>query len=333
MPSQVDQNYLDVDGILNEAKKFIESSSSQDKEYQYQIVYPGEGTTKFKLLYNRKSKTIFREIRRHQFDKMKLPCLRMYDMNCPICEQLTTIKGLSGSNRHESDSKLRYISMAYLLPDSSGTTADPNKIVILMYPYTVYTQLQNIISEITHASDIYKFVAQNDSFSFSIKRQNNKYTTVVNAVDTRPIYNTDKEYDDAMNSLESLNDQIVSSDLSSDMLNKVNVAADQLYQEFVAPQVSNESYEGSVNNEVSNVGTYRSSTTEEDQTTSSSVFSDSRSDTTDYHNVESTNTDKLRFQSMSTNDSNPKCFGKSHVSGDPQCMECPQEFQCSKSMN
>lgn len=84
--------------ILAKAKKQTEEAASRQSSGELYI-YPEEGSTSFRLLYNPKSEEIFRSISRHWSDALKkhVPCLEMYGLPCPFCE-VKKLAEANGSN-------------------------------------------------------------------------------------------------------------------------------------------------------------------------------------------------------------------------------------------
>lgn len=77
-------NFNEILERAKRQKEVVESKKSSGGNY----IYPGEGSTSFRLLYNPATNNIFRQVARHWSDDLKkhVPCLSMYGLPCPICE-------------------------------------------------------------------------------------------------------------------------------------------------------------------------------------------------------------------------------------------------------
>lgn len=86
--------------ILERARQRKEEAESRKGSGSSNYLYPGDGKTSFRLLFNPATNNIFRGIARHWSDDLKkhVPCLSMYGLPCPICEVKKMYKEETGKD-------------------------------------------------------------------------------------------------------------------------------------------------------------------------------------------------------------------------------------------
>ena len=241
---------FDLSSVLESAAKAVEGNNS--RENKYPLFYPGVGTSKLKLLYNPKSNSVMRLINRHEWlDKKKVPCMKNFgkDKECPICKLITDIKNAKGIDLARHKSKVRGIAFAQLVNTSYPLTGKnapkEGDIVIFMFPWMVYQQLQQIINDAHDAppEHLQQLIATNEGYTFSINHsEDNKYQVMMNPFVKSKTCGSEEEFEKLLNDLESLNNIIVPEEITDEIRDNIIKVADEMRLKFLDATSTGEGY-------------------------------------------------------------------------------------------
>lgn len=235
---------LDLGHILQEAARV--SSESSDSTGMIKMLYPQEGSLKFRLIYNQQSGLVMRLLHRHKVFDEQYACLEQYSQECPICKTISDIVAVKGDCSWSLKRTTRGIAYAEYVGSDGYTWSDDRyapeagELVLLMFPWSVYTELNKLIAE--SKEHVYSLVASNVGGVFKISRSVEKkmvkYRTAIDPFEvshqTRP---TDEEYNKLISETESLNEKILPLKLTDEIANKTRKAAELLNQAFLAPHL------------------------------------------------------------------------------------------------
>lgn len=227
---------FNFDDVMKEAQKTGGESTGGGGDYKQQLLYPGIGTTTVKLFFNPKSNSVKRQISRHQIGDSKVPCLRMYGQECPICKALDDSEHARGIDLGRLKGKTRGLSYAQFVKADHAISdkIKPNDTVLFMYPWTVFKEISNIIAQATNGEQIAKLMASNDGFTINIVRgRDNKYSAQIDAFSTHRSFATDQEFENALNGLDDLNTAILPAAPDEAMLTLVKQTADEIRSQYM----------------------------------------------------------------------------------------------------
>lgn len=306
---------------VNNAK--AKSSRSNDG---YPIVYPGEnGKLTVRLLYNLKSNIVQRRLIRHNSGKDKVACLQIYGEDCPVCEAISNAENLKGKECgafKKYGFKNRGICYAQIIdhdPAYFKNDKDPQKgdTVLLMYPKTVYDQINEII--VNAGDNLEKLLSNNDGIPIVIERsQKGKglpdYNTYVYPYGSKKSFKGDGEktgdekFDELLSSLPDLNDTIIPSYPNDEVRKKNRALADTINGEYINSSVVNPNDNIELNN-------------------SEAMLNNDESDSSISERVSNIGDIGNQASIDNTNNEQPECFGN-HKDNDKKCMLCPYEADC-----
>lgn len=235
---------FDLSSVLGQAKEVADQqqSGSNGGRGGYRLVYPGTGTLKVKLLYNPKSNLVARQVKRHKVENTNYICLSMYGHDCPICKTVDSIKNATGADLWKYNAKVRGISYAQYVGsdrytwDSSNKEPQVGEIILLMYPWTVYQDINRIISSAGTQAD--KLIACNEGKVVNIMRwrenSQEKYKCEVDpfAADFKSAA-TEEEFEAMLNNLPDLNEAVAPATANQDTFKYANDAAETLSREYL----------------------------------------------------------------------------------------------------
>lgn len=238
-------NNYDLSSVLANAAKVAQDSSESNNENSIKIVYPQDGVMKLRLIFNNASGAVMRKFERHVINDSKVPCLTMYGQECPICKALDNISSAKGLDLWKLKRTTRGIAYAEYI-ESDYKWADPKyepkrgEIVLFMFPWTIYTDLNRLIS--SAGQNVYSLICSNVGGIFKISRWSEKgqikYRAEIDPFETnhqtRP---TDDEYEALIRDNPSLNDRICPSTLTEDIVKQARDLADQLNREYLSSSV------------------------------------------------------------------------------------------------
>lgn len=320
--------------------------------YKYPLVYPAPGNTYiFRLLYNPKSGQIVRLINRHE----KIPCYRTYGIECPICKVMDDVKNVTGADPfgRTKASKSRGISFAKFIsstiPHKNGDTViNPGETVLLMFPWSVYTQLNSLIQACaqTPTGMDQAFCHADTGLFVQIKVSNDgqyKYETTAVPYMTFATGKTDEQFLNELDEMESLNEQVVPGSITQEVDAQVKEYADAIYRQYIVPRTPNQAPQTPPMqlNQVLTPYTSPAPATTQSQNTpynpSMSMgvnpFTQTPPTGVPYNPQTSTVNQVVApiAPAPQQNSGSPACFGK-HQPGTPQCICCPVEAQCMEAL-
>lgn len=263
--------------------------------YKYPLVYPrANQTLTVRPLFNPASGQIVRLINRHE----KVPCYKSYNIECPICKVMQEVKdttgqdpfGRSKASRSRGIAFAQFISSSLPVEKSGGQPIQPGEIILFMFPWSVYSQINTAIQAIaqTPTGMDQAFSHANTGFYIQVQVDSSyKYTATQVPYMTFNSNMTDDEFINMLEGMDSLNDQVIPATITEDVDKQVKEYTDAIYRQYIAPR------------------TQQSIATPQPTPVNCSTP-----------------------PSPSTNDNTqPSCYGK-HQSGSPKCITCPVEMTC-----
>ena len=245
---------IDFKALQARSQKELESSGSSEKktDFAYPFVYTGQnGKLTVKLFYNEKMGVIQRRIVRHAIDeKTKVPCLQEFGEECPICEAVKSAMEYDPKcgAKMKYGYKIRGVCFAQII-DHEATyfteEDDPKKgdIVTLMYPKTVYDQINRLI--VNSGDNLNKLVGSNNGFAVVIEKISKgknipEFKVSIDAF-TGEIasFKTEQEYEETMSKLPSLEDLFYGTKPTDDIRTSVEAAANSISAEYLGSKVVN----------------------------------------------------------------------------------------------
>lgn len=302
------------------------SNNGNNNNNGYPTVYPYvDGHYKVKLFYNPKGGTIQRKISRHDTgETSKVPCLQAsYTEDCPVCaaiKEAETLKGKECGAFKKYGYKTRGIAYAKLLEAPTKIMNEergirPGSMVILMYPKTVYDELNKLFAD--NAKQLENIVNTNNCYTINIERstQGGGYPTYRASIPLdgmSSVFETEKEYRDTQESLPNILDAVVPEYPTSEIRDKAKGLADTIKAEYL-----NSNIVADPNNEpVVTAPKIESKPSAEDVL--SAVLDE----------------EDIPFEIADiagTNKSVPDCFGK--YCNETKCMACLSEMDCRNKSN
>lgn len=326
----------DFTAAVSAAQAVVDSQENKGEgsSYTYPLLYPPKGNTiVVRPLFNPASGQIVRLINRHE----KVPCYRTYNIECPICKVMQEVKDMTGQDPfgRTKASKSRGLAFAQFISstvpvDKGGNRGNftPGEIVLLMFPWTVYTQINTSIQAIaqTPTGMDQAFSHADSGFYIQINVDNNfKYTTTQVPYMTFPSGKTDEEFTQMLENMESLNEQVVPSTITEEVDKQVKEYADAIHRQYIAPRVPNQGVpQGTA---PVNYGSSAQTPPVPSYTTATPTIPSTPSTPQAPPVGVSQPVAPQAPPAPQQVGSNPACFGK-HVQGSPQCITCPVEAMC-----
>lgn len=235
---------FDLSSVLAQAAQ-VTASAQEDSGGGMKLIYPQQGTLKVRLLYNNAAGVVMRKFERHTINKQKITCLQNYGVECPVCKMIENIQNATGADLWQLKRTTRGIAYAEYI-DSDYKWDNPNdapkkgEIVILMFPWTIYTDLNRLITQA--GQNIYSLIASNVGGVFKISRwtesKQTKYRAEIdpfdNAHQTCP---SEEEYQKLLMDLPSLNEKFVPIELTDNLTKAAQSTAEELNKEYLSPHV------------------------------------------------------------------------------------------------
>lgn len=257
---------FDLSNVLNQANQVNSSSSSSSNEGGLRVIYPGVGTLKVRLLYNPKSNLVTRQFRRHKIGDKNYTCLQTYGQDCPMCKAVDNIKNKTGVDNWKNRSFIRGISYAQYVGsqnyswDTNNKEPQVGELVILMYPWTIYQDINRLIATAGPKADT--MISLNEGVVLAISRwmegSQVKYRCEVDAFS--PAFkskSSDEEFDKFLNELPDLNEAIVPSTITQEIIKSAQDAGQMLSRDIMTsnqtstmPTGSNNALGGNVSNQI-----------------------------------------------------------------------------------
>lgn len=296
--------------------------SGESKNYKFPLVYPQPGQTMVvRLLFNPASGQIVRLVNRHE----KVPCLRTYGAECPICKVMQEVKDATGQDPfgRTKASRARGISFAQFISstipidkggDKGVLQAGDN--ILFMYPWSVYNQISALIQAVaqtpTGMDQAFSHANQGLYIQISVT-PDFKYTTTTVPFMTYTNGMNDEEFIKMLDGMESLNDQVIPATINETVESQVKEYSEAIYRQFIAPRIPSQTPQTAP------------APMSQQSYTSPSITSNP---TSAYPQQPTTPTVGISTVNQSVNPSatTPACMGNHN--GSPQCICCPLEVQC-----
>ena len=317
-----------------------EVNSRGNKGNGLPMVYPhNNGTFRIKLLFDEKSGLLQRKLIRHNSGNKKLPCLSMYGEDCPVCAKVAEIQDSQG---RESGvfSKYGYntkcICHAVLMNDDDNAVnsdrQDKLKIgdaFIMMYPVSLYNKINELI--VKSGEHITSLLATNEGKTIEISRKQNgngpiEYNASIYAFGDEKVRNTEEEFNELLESLPSLNEEMVPSSPTEDIRNSIKALVETIDAEFVSGKVINPNNQESVNQQNQSKNENNGASIADAM---NPPVEDSKPEEQHNEPAPSTSSNSGMNITMGNNaeSDRPECFGK-HSDTEKKCMLCPAEVDC-----
>lgn len=315
---------FDFQSAIAAANAVVEKQDNQGTSYTYPLVYPQAGSTiVVRPLFNPKSGQIVRLVNRHE----KIACYKTYGIDCPICAVQEQVKDMTGQDPfgRTKRSKARGICFAQFISstvqiDKGGNRGvlQPGEIVLFMFPWSVYTQINTIIQAIAQTPTGMEQAfshAQSGLFIQVSVSPDFKYTTTNVPYMTFQSNLSDDDFIKNLENMESLSEQVLPSTITEEVDKQVKEYADAIYRQFITPQVPNQAPQVPA----TPVGFGQPM----NPPATSPQF-------TGYPPINNVETQKMNYSPSPNTPSTPPCFGK-HQDSSPQCICCPAEASCISS--
>lgn len=330
---------FDFNSAIAAARAVVDrQEGSGNANYKYPLVYPQVGQTiVIRPLFNPKSSQIIRLVTRHE----KVACYKTYGIDCPICAVQQQVKDMTGQDPFGRSKKSRsrgicfaqFISSTAPYEKSNGQDQiQPGDIILFMFPWSVYTQINATIAAIgqtptgmdqafCHAqSGVYLQISVSSDY---------KYTTTSVPYMSFPTQQTDEEFMTMLENMESLTEQVLPSTITEDVDKQVKEYTDAIYRQFINPQIPNQA--PLTTPSPVQMPTPSFVPTPATSPTPPFIPTPATSSTPPFVPC-STSTEQTSVPptSNTSESQNPPCFGK-HQENSPQCICCPVEMTCIDS--
>lgn len=328
-----------------------EQKEGGSQSYKYPLVYPQAGqVVTVRPLFNPKSGQILRLVNRHE----KVACYRTYGVDCPICKVMQQVKDMTGQDPFGRTKKSKsrgfcfaqYVSSSYQIEKSQNSILQPGEIILFMFPWSVYSQINTTIQAIsqtpTGMDQAFCHASTGMTIQVSVSADF-KYSTVNVPYMTYPwaVGQSDDDFMKLIEEIDSLNDQVLPSTITEEVDKQVREYTDAIYRQFISPSVPNQGQPSPVPAQFTpqqvpqapaapqqftgyppvNIST----TTTPAPTAAVPAYQVGQSSTP--------STPPWGTTSQPAPQGRPSCFG-SHVDSAPKCICCPEEMVCiQNSMN
>jgi hypothetical protein len=235
------------------SNELAESTKSSSDESGYPLVYTGQnGKLTVRLLYNIKMGGLQKKIIRHASSdgKTKVACLQSYGEDCPICEAIKNVesnKGKESGVQIKNGYKIRGVCYAQIVDHEATYFTEENSpkkgdIVMLMYPKTVYDQLNKLI--VDAGPNVAKILGSNSSIPAVIERTQKgkdfpKFTVSLYPYGESKAYSTDAEYESVLNELPNLAEAFTPIRPTEEVRTAAKALADAIMAENFGSQIVN----------------------------------------------------------------------------------------------
>lgn len=328
----------DFTAALNAAKEVVERSTEQGtaKEYTYPLVYPQKGhTIVVRPLFNPASGQIVRLVRRHE----KIPCYKTYNVECPICKIMEQVKNSTGQDPFGRSKATRTRGICFAQYISSTNPIDkgnnqgnlqPGDIILFMFPWSVYEQINTMIQAIgqTPTGMDQAFCHAQQGFFIQVNATADfKYSTTNVPYMTFPSRMSDDDFMKLLDSMESLNDQVIPSTITEDVQRQVKEYEDGIYKQYISPQVPNVGNPNVMPQQMGGMTGFIPNPMG-GQTTTGQPVPSLATVSNQVNDAPFTPTNVMPQQTNGV----PQCYGQ-HAAGTPRCIVCPLEAQCIDVQN
>lgn len=239
---------FDFTAAVNAAQAVVDRAegNSDRQSYSYTLVYPQPGQTLIvRPLFNPASGQILRLVNRHE----KVACYRTYGQECPICQIQQQVQDMTGqdpfgrgkSSRSRGVCLAQFISSTVPLEKGDGSALNPGEVILFMFPWSVYSQINTIIQAIaqTPTGMEQAFSHCNTGLFLQITVDANyKYTTTNVPYMTFQSAPSDEEFMKMLEGLENLNEQILPATITDEVAKQVEEYKDAIYRQYVLPRTT-----------------------------------------------------------------------------------------------
>lgn len=240
---------FDLTSVLAQATQ-VTQQQKESSNAEMKLIYPQNGNLKVRLLYNNAAGVVMRKFERHTINKQKVTCLQNYGMDCPVCKMIDNIQNATGADLWQMKRTTRGIAYAEYIDsdykwDNPQDAPAKGEIVILMFPWTIYTDLNRLIS--SAGQNIYSLIASNVGGVFKISRWSEnkqvKYRAEIDPFDQQhQTRGSEEEFQRLLMDLPSLNDKFVPIEPNDNIIKAAQSMADELNKEYLAPRVQQPSF-------------------------------------------------------------------------------------------
>lgn len=329
----------DFTALAKQAQDAINNSNNANNtSFKYALVYPGQGDLSVRLLYNPASSLVSRLISRHNIQSgnstIKVPCLRTYGQECPICKVLKDIKAATGQELTSFRSQTRaisfaqYVSSSYNINEGRSTPINPGDVILLMYPWTVYGDIQSYISEVASTpSGMTEAFTRASGYVTKITRgSDNKYTVTNSPFSKFESAKSDEEFLKIIEGVESLNEQVLSSAITEEMTAQINGVVNDLTTRYLVPQAPQVPTYG----QPMNAGQVYAQQPPQYPQQTMNVGPNMTMPTQAQYPPNPQSAPVMQSPNVAPQSANPECFGKYDPSSDT-CLICPNELSCQQA--
>ena len=361
----------DFSSAINAATQTVNGTKAENGvKYPYPLVYVPKGETiVVKILFNPKSGQIARPVNRHDFEGNKVACYRTYGMECPICKLLNEVTAVHGKDLlGKSLSKTRGISFAQYMSSTNPievggeghkTPLKPGDIILFMYPWSVYTQINAMIQAVSQSPSGMEraFCTADEGLFLQIQCSSDyKYTTVLVPYMAYKSGLTNEQYTKMLDEMPNLNEQVLPSSVTSEIDAQVKETVNTIYKKYIAPRVPNQNTatiepitlntpvqapaspnimpaQAPVNNNNINEDDLPFYLSSEQETpnviTGKQLFAGAPAFNTGtpLPNMGNTVSQTVPVNQTAPVNGKPECYGQ-HQDGTPKCIVCPHELTC-----
>lgn len=235
------------------SEELAETNKSNSEDSGYPLVYTGQnGKLTVRLLYNIKMGGLQKKIIRHASSdgKTKVACLQSYGEDCPICEAIKNVetnKGKDAGCQIKYGYKIRGICFAQIVDHEATYFTEENSpkkgdVVMLMYPKTVYDQLNKLI--VDAGPNVAKILGSNSSIPAVIERTQKgkdfpKFTVSLYPYGESKAYSTDAEYESVLNELPNLAEAFTPIKPTEELRTSARAVAEAITAEYFGSQIIN----------------------------------------------------------------------------------------------
>lgn len=233
---------FDLSKVIESATEVAENSGGNYSGPK--ILYPNVGTIQVRLLFNPASNSVMRVVRRHKMSESdKIVCAAQYKQECPVCKTLDNIHSVTGRDFWKMKSKFQGIALAQFVGCSVGydwgnyNAPAIGEVVLLMFPWSVYTQISDIIKRA--GANANQLLTENDGKILSIQRSvgadgKHSYRAEVDAFSgTFKSANSQEEFDKMLMKLDDLNDMVAPREYTVEMAAKLRAASETLAARYL----------------------------------------------------------------------------------------------------
>lgn len=150
--SEVQKSEVNIfEKVKADAARYVEEKKKNNfEDFAYNLVWLGDGITKFRLYLDHKDQTVARSILRHKINGVNIPCL---GEGCLICKAYHQVDDMGYGHAYEFAAKERVLSYGVIYDadwmDKSQKETLLNKTVLLMYDWKVKREISTKLGELT----------------------------------------------------------------------------------------------------------------------------------------------------------------------------------------